>query len=142
MKSLFLLYFFICLTVRVISMSSSRKELSIQKRSSIVTLAKEGLSVREIAIKTKIPNSTVHDTMKKLTDTFEYKKRTGRPKKSTENADGYIQTLSKRNRRMTATEIAAEVNKDREDPVGTTTVKRRILLERLCGYVAVKNPYY
>ena len=95
-------------------MSSSRKELSVQKHSSIVTLAKEGYSVREIAIKTKIPNSIVRDTMKKLTDihTFEYKKPTGRPKKSTENADGYKQTLSKRNRRMRATEIAAQVNKD------------------------------
>ena len=61
-------------------MSSSRKELSVQKHSSIVTLAKEGYSVREIAIKTKIPNSIVRDTMKKLTDidTFEYKKPTGR----------------------------------------------------------------
>ena len=95
-------------------MSSSRKELSIQKHSSIITLAKEGYSVREIAIKTKIPNSIMHDTMKKLTDinTFEYKKRTGRTKKSTENAEGYKQTLRKRNRRITATEIAAEVNKD------------------------------
>ena len=80
--------------------------------------------------------------MKELTDTntFEYKKRTGRPKKTTENEDRYIQTLSKRNRRMTATEIAAEVNKDREDPIGTTTVKRRLLQEGLRGCVAVKKP--
>ena len=80
--------------------------------------------------------------MKELTDTntFEYKKRTGRPKKTTENEDRYIQTLSKRNRRMTATEIAAKVNKDREDPIGTTTVKRRLLQEGLRGCVAVKKP--
>ena len=48
--------------------------------------------------------------------------------------------LSKRNRRMTATEIATEVNKDREDPIGTTTVKRRLLQERLRGCVTVKKP--
>ena len=114
----------------------------IQKRSSMITLAKEGYCVREIAVKTKIPNSTVHDTMKKLTDTdiFRYKKWTGRPKKSTENADRYKQTLSKRNRSMTATEIAAEVNKYREDSICTTTVKRRLLQERLRGCVAVKKP--
>ncbi|CAK9804896.1 Transposable element Tc1 transposase [Anthophora quadrimaculata] len=123
-------------------MSSSRKELSIQKRSSIITLAKEGYSMRQIVTKTKIPKSTAHDTMKKLrdTDTFEYKKRTGRPKKTTEHEDRYIQTISKRNRRMTATEIAAEVNKDREDPIGTTTVKRRLLQAGLRGCVAVKKP--
>ena len=136
-------FFFISsLTVHVISMSSSRKELSIEKRSSIITLAKEGYSVREISIKTKIPKSTVHDTVKKLTDSniFEYTKRTRRPKKTTESEDRFMQTLSKRNRRMTATEIAAEVNKHREAPIGTTTVKRRLLQEGLRGCVAVKKP--
>ena len=139
MQSLFLLS---SLTVHVISMSSSRKELSIEKRSSIITLAKEGYSVREISIKTKIPKSTVHDTVKKLTDSniFEYTKRTRRPKKTTESEDRFMQTLSKRNRRMTATEIAAEVNKHREAPIGTTTVKRRLLQEGLRGCVAVKKP--
>ncbi|CAK9827487.1 Transposable element Tc1 transposase [Anthophora retusa] len=119
------------------------KELTIEKRSSILTLKKEGYSSRQIAAKVNVSQSVVLYTLKNFMGkgTCSSKQRTGRPRKTTEGEDRYIHTLSKRNRRMTAPEITHELNRSREDPIGVTTVKRRLLEGALRGCVAIKKPF-
>nr|XP_032528103.1 uncharacterized protein LOC116778268 [Danaus plexippus plexippus] len=56
------------------------------------------------------------------------------------NEDKFIVVTSKRNRRLTAPEIRAEVNKSRSTPVSLTTVKRRLRDANLFGRVAVRKP--
>ncbi|CAK9801735.1 hypothetical protein ANTQUA_LOCUS2987 [Anthophora quadrimaculata] len=102
------------------------KELTVEKRSSILTLKKEGYSSRQIAAKVNVSQSVVLYTLKNVMDrnTCSSKQRTGQPRKTTEGEDCYIQTLIKRNRRTTAPEITHELNRNREDLIGVTTVKR------------------
>lgn len=122
---------------------SSKRELSVQKRASILTLAEERYTVREIALRLKIAKSTVHDTIKKYATSTDCssKKRTGRPAKTTKSEDRFIETISKRNRRLTASEITAEVNRTRQDSISVATVKRRLVNVGLRGCVAVKKPF-
>ncbi|KAF2886384.1 hypothetical protein ILUMI_19789, partial [Ignelater luminosus] len=48
--------------------------------------------------------------------------------------------MSKRNRRLTAPEITADLNSRREDPVTVSTIKRRLRKTDLFGSIAVKKP--
>lgn len=66
--------------------------------------------------------------------------RPGRPRITTQADNQRIKLISKRNRRLTAPEIAAEMNRDRERPISVTTVKRRLREANLHGRVAVRKP--
>lgn len=118
------------------------KEISIDKRSAIVTLYKEGQSYRIIAKKIKVSLKGVQTTIAryKTSDSLVDRTRSGRPKITTSQEDQYIVVTSKRNRRLTASEIRAEVNRSRDNAVSLTTVKRRLRNAGLKGCVAVKKP--
>lgn len=117
------------------------RELSIEKRAEIITLHREGYTGREISNKIKIPQATIAYTIRRHSKTGSNasKKRTGRPRATTKSEDKYIQTLSKRNRRLTASQLLAIVNKSRPKPIGTTTVKDRLKEAGLRGCIALKK---
>lgn len=119
-----------------------RNEIAIEKRGAIVALRNEGIPYREIAKKLKISLKGVHSTVKRFNETGSYhdRPRIGRPKVTTSSEDKHIVITSKRNRRLTAPEIRADINRNRENPVSLTTVKRRLNAAGLKGCVAVKKP--
>ena len=123
-------------------MARKVKELLVEERSRIVVLSEEGYSIREIAKKTGISKSSVGYTLKKFKSTGSYssQKRSGRPRKTTVGEDRFLQTLSKRNRRKTGPELAAEINRSRDTPISVTTVKRRLRQVGLRGCIAVRKP--
>lgn len=94
------------------------KELSIEERS-LIALHKLKKSNREIALKLNIPRRMVDYNVKKYSTTksFVNRKRTGRPRKTTTAQDNYIALSSRHNRRLTAPEITAQVNKSRHGPL-------------------------
>ena len=54
------------------------------------------------------------------------RKRSGRPKCTTEQEDKYIGVSSLRNRCLTSPQLAASLKSTRKTPVSTSTVKRRL----------------
>lgn len=68
------------------------------------------------------------------------RERIGRPKKTTAKEDRKIVMTSKRNRRLTAPEIAADINCGRLEKISVSTVKRRLLDAGFRGCIAVKKP--
>lgn len=121
---------------------AKRKQISLEERSVICTLNKEGYSIRQIAKKVRVSCKGVHYTLtrKRATGENRDRKRSGRPKSTTKQEDQFIKVLSKRDRRLTAPQIAATLNNTRKKPVSITTVKRRLLSAGLRGCVAAKKP--
>ncbi|KMQ83819.1 paired box protein and transposase domain containing protein [Lasius niger] len=107
-----------------------------------MALHQEGRTERYIASKLKVSKTAVHNTIvrKRETGSLADRVRSGRPKATTSAEDRRIITMSKRNRRMTASEICAEINESRENRVCVTTVKNRLLEHGLRGCVAVRKP--
>ncbi|XP_008558725.3 transposable element Tcb1 transposase [Microplitis demolitor] len=121
---------------------AKRKQITLEQRSAICTLREEGYSERQIAERLGISCKGVHYTLvrKQETGKNEDRKRSGRPKSTTNQEDNFIRVLSKRNRRLTAPQITAALNDTRETPISTTTVKRRLLSAGLRRCVAAKKP--
>lgn len=118
------------------------REISSETRSAIVVLYNEGKSERAIASQLKVSKTCVHHTIVRYKETGSHqgRPRSGRPRATTSSEDNFIVVTSKRNRRLTAPEIRAEVNKTRSDPVSLTTVKRRLRDAKLFGRVVVRKP--
>ncbi|XP_017795026.1 PREDICTED: uncharacterized protein LOC108576525 [Habropoda laboriosa] len=118
-------------------MANIRKEWTMEKRTEIITPSKPRL-----LSKTGISKSFVQNTVARFryTGSVVPKKRCERPKKTTPVEDLSIEIISKRNRRMSAREIAAEINSVGEDLIGLTTVKMRLLQVGLRRCVAVQKP--
>ena len=104
------------------------RELTLEQRQEIITLKKEGYSSREISKKIKIPRTTVDYTVKRHQETGENetKSRAGRPKATTRAEDNFIRVTRLCDRRLTAPNIAAQLNQCREKNVSTSTVRRRL----------------
>ena len=70
----------------------SKKSLSIDKRSAIVTLRNEGYTIREIAKKLRVPKTTVAKTITKSkeTGTNQDSERSGTPRVTTKSEDQLI----------------------------------------------------
>ena len=119
------------------------KELSSETRQSILVLRNEGYSMREIAKKLKISYNAVYYSLHRTAQTGsnQNRKRSGRPRCTTEQEDKYIRVSSLRNRRLTSPQLAASLNSTRKTPVSTSTVKRRLRDAGLLGRVAKKKTY-
>ena len=74
------------------------------------------------------------------TGSTDSKKRSGRPRTTCEGTDLAIAVISKRDRHLTAPEIAAEINTTNNKKVSVATVKRRLGEAGLKGRVAAKKP--
>ncbi|KAF9407389.1 hypothetical protein HW555_012578 [Spodoptera exigua] len=117
-------------------------EINSEIRFAIVVLHNEGKSERAIASQLKLSKTCVHNAIirYKETNSNQDRPRSGRPRATTSSEDHFIVVTSKRNRRQTAPEIRAELNKSRSKPVSLTTVKRRLRDANLFGRVAARKP--
>ena len=90
----------------------------------------------EIVKKLKISYNAVHYSRHRTAQTVcnQNRKRSGRPRCTTEQEDKYIRVSSLRNR------LAASLNSILKTPVSTSTVKRRLWDAGLLGRVAKKKP--
>jgi hypothetical protein len=67
------------------------------------------------------------------------KKRSGRPRCTTEQEDKYIRVSSLRNRRLTSPQLGASLNSAHKTPVSMSTVKRRLWDAGLLGRVPLSS---
>ncbi|XP_062265289.1 uncharacterized protein LOC133972083 [Platichthys flesus] len=113
-----------------IALKKARKgELSCETRQTILVLRNEGCSMRAIAKKLKMSYNGVYYTLQRTAQTgsTQSRKRSGRPRCTTQQEDKYIKLVSSlSNRRLTGPQLAASLNGTRETPVSTSTVKRRL----------------
>lgn len=118
------------------------KQISKEKRAQIQILHEAGHSHRKIANLVGVSKYGVQQSLRRFaeTKTFDDRKRSGRPKKTSKLIDRLILVTSKRDRFKTAPEIAAEVNKIAPQKISNTTVKRRLNSNGMWGRVAIKKP--
>ena len=84
--------------------------------------------MREIAKKLKISYNVVYYSLHRIAQTGsnQNRKKSVRPRCTTEQEDKYIRVSSLRNKRLTGPQLAASLNSTRKTPVSTSTVKRRL----------------
>lgn len=118
------------------------KPISVEKRSAVITLHQEGYSVRQIGEKVHLAKSSVDNIIKRYrtTESLDDRDRPGPSRMTTNVDDQRIVLISKRNRRLTAPQIAAEFNRDRPNAVSVSTIKRRLREANLFGRIAVRKP--
>lgn len=118
------------------------KQISLEKRAQIEILRKEGFSERKIAEKVGVSNKGVHYALHRQQETGSNvdRPRSGRKKVTTDAEDKHLRITSKRNRRLTAPDLKADLNAKREVAVSLTTVKRRLQAAGLHGRVAARKP--
>ena len=116
------------------------KDLSPETPQSILVLRNEGYSIWEIAKKLKISYNAVYYSLHKTeqTGSNQNRKRSGRPRCTTEQEDKYISVSSLRN---TSPQLAASLNSTNKTPVSMSTVKRRLRDAGLLGRVTKKKQY-
>jgi transposase len=100
-------------------------------------------AIQEIGKKLKISYNAVYYSLHRTAPTVsnQNRKRSGRPRCTTEQEDKYNRMSSLRNRRLTSPQMAASLNTTRKTQVSTSTVKRRLRDAGLLGRVAKKKPY-
>ena len=101
------------------------------------------LPTGEIAMKLKISYNAVYYSLHRTAQTGSNlnRKRSGRPRCTTEQEDKYIRVSSLRNRCLTSPQLAASLNSTCKTEVSTSTVKRQLRDAGLLGRVAKKKPY-
>ena len=84
-----------------------KRQSTKEDRQTIITLKSEGLSLREIATEAKVSVSTVSYTIKRHLETGgnSDRKRSGRPKATTQSEDKFLRVNSLRNRRLTGQQL-------------------------------------
>lgn len=117
-------------------------QLSKEKRQSVITLRREGQSLRQIARTLQVSVSAVAKTIKRVeeTGTHEDRTRSGRPKATSESENKFIRVTSLRNRQLSARDIQAQLNASRSTEVSTSTVQRRLREAGLTGRISAKKP--
>ena len=120
------------------------KAHSSETGQSVLVLRNEGYSIWEIAKKLKILYNAVYYFLHRTAQTGsnQDRKRSGRPRCTTEQENKYIRVSSLRNRCLTSPQLAASLNSTRKTPVSTSTVKRRLWDAGLLGqWVSVSKQY-
>lgn len=89
-----------------------RRQLTVEQRSTISTLCDEGYTEREIALRLGISPKGVHNTLARRRETGQNldRRRSGRTRVTSRAEERFIITTSKRDRRLTAPDIATRVN--------------------------------
>ena len=101
-------------------------------------------SMQEIAKKLKILYNAVYFSLHRTAQTgsIQNRKRSGRPRCTTEQGDKYIRVSSLRNGCLTNSQLAASLNSTRKTPVSTSTGKRRLRdAGLLCRYSIKNQPF-
>jgi transposase len=118
------------------------QEISEFNRAQIIVLHRQGRSEREIAKIVKISKNGVHTTIQRHLETggTENKKRSGRPRTTSEGTDLAITVMSKRNRFLTVPEVAAEINTSNGKNISLTTIRKRLAEVGLNGRGSARKP--
>ena len=118
------------------------RNLSLEERAAIVTLHKEGYNQTAISRKLSVSRSAIQEIIRKKneTGTVADRKRSGRPRKTTERQDEYLVLSSRRNKRATAAQLRKELENATGINVSKTTVKVRLHEAGIRGCVAVRKP--
>ena len=97
--------------------------------------------MREIAKKLKISYNAVYYSLHRTAQTGpnQDRKKSGRPRCTTEQEDKYIRVSSLRNRCLTSPHLAASLNSTRQTPVLTSTGKRWLRNAGLLGRVPLSS---
>ena len=97
--------------------------------------------MREIAKKLKISDNAWYYSLHRAAQngSNQNRKRSGRPRCTTEQEDKYIRVSSLRNRRVTSPQPAASLNSTHKTPVSTSTVKWRLRDAGLPGIVPLSG---
>ncbi|XP_066258798.1 uncharacterized protein [Euwallacea similis] len=119
--------------------------MSQEIRALIIAYHKSSKRNRQIAEELQLNRRTMRYIVKKHVtcttisniDIISNKKRCGRSRKTMPTEDRYTMRTSKRNRRLTAPEIASQINLNHSDPVNTTTMKRRLIEPDFFRHVAI-----
>lgn len=124
-------------------MAPKSKELPVRLRDQVVKLRKKGSSVREVAAVLSIPKSTVCNIERKFraTGTTDNQRRSGRPRATSRTTDDYIVTSAKKNRRVSAKQLASDLKSTDLASVTPQTVRNRLHEARLYGRSARKRPH-
>ena len=119
-----------------------KRQLTKEDRQTIITIKSVGLSFWEIAKEAKVAVSTVSYTIKRHLETGgnSDRKRSGRPKATTQSEDKILRVNSLRDRRLTGQQLQAQLNTGRSKEVSVSTVKRRLRSAGLTGRVAIRKP--
>ena len=118
-----------------------KRQLTKEDRQTIITLKSVGLSLRENCKEAKASVSTVSYTIKRHLETGgnSDRKRSGRPKATTQTEDKFLRVNNLCDRRLTGQQLQAQLNTGRSKEVLVSTVKRRLRAEGLTGRVAVRK---
>ncbi|MEQ2187810.1 hypothetical protein GOODEAATRI_008440 [Goodea atripinnis] len=108
-----------------------KREPSSETCQSILVLRNEGYS--------RTNCQEIEDLIR--TDSNQNKRRSWRPRCTTEQEDKHIRVSSLRNRHLTGPHLAASLDGTRTTPVSTSTVKMRLQDAGILGRVAKKKPY-
>ncbi|XP_071525919.1 uncharacterized protein [Panulirus ornatus] len=110
-------------------MAERGKELSDEKKRTIVTLSDDGLSGRQIAKMLKINASTVHKFLKRYGERgyVENESRSGRPTKYDGKLDRQLLRVVENNRRKSLQKITNTFNEVASVTLSQRTVRRRLI---------------
>lgn len=110
-------------------MAERGKELSDEKKRTIVTLSDDGLSGRQIAKMLKINASTVHKFLKRYGERgyVENESRSGRPTKYDDKLDRQLLRVVEKNRRKSLQMITNSFNEVASVTLSQRTVRRRLI---------------
>jgi transposase len=117
-------------------------EYTPRKRACIVALREEGLSIREIAAKGFGQKSGIANVLKRYTETGRTtpKKRSGRPRISTDRADRKLCRLATQGRFKGSTELASDWYLTTGTTACSSTVRKRLFNSGLKSYRPAKKP--
>ena len=121
-----------------------RKELSVEKRAQIIISRQQGNSYRDIAEILKASLGAVQKAIARNRETGVNtdRKRSGRPRKTTQRVDNKIYAISKADRLKSAPNIRTEINEVLDSPLSLIAVKRRLREKGMLGRIAVKNHFF
>lgn len=129
--------------INLLTMPNGKKEHSIEVRENVPKLREEGKSYAEIG---KIVHMSGYSAAtiarrSKAKGFVRSAPRSGRPKAITDRTDHNILTQIRRNRRLSAVMIAADLKEQGLAQVTPQMVRKRLHEHRLNGRVARKRPY-
>lgn len=124
-------------------MSSSRKEISVDVRELIIKYQSEGKSLREIGRLVGKSHATVQTVLKnyKTNGSLSSKQRSGRPKIFTPREEVLIERKIKKDPKLTASEIAAELLEETGKSCEANTIRRVLKRKGYHSRTARKKPF-
>ena len=119
-----------------------KKEISLSTRKLIVDAVERGDSYSQVALNFSVSRASVANFIKlnRQGDNLTVKKRSGRPKKTSQSDDRVLIRLSKADPRKSAVSLNAEIRLNYNIQMSVTTTKERLRHANLFGRRPVKKP--